>query len=291
MPGEAGEQSRGQEADGQDRAGPGEGPRSHQQNDDSCADEDPDDLRFGPRRHQRGHPEDRPQQAVGGEREPRQLHRAPRDDGDDRGPDPVERAPHPRQAAEAQVGHGDRDHHEKRRQHEREADEGGAGRLALRPAQVHGELGGEGSGRELRQREALAVLLGCEPSALLHQIALHVSDERDRSSKAGGAEPQEVEQQLAERERLTLADVDGPAHPPRREMRAWTRAPWGGLRLSFRMSTRLASRESMLVHRPLQAADLDVDLAQPSKRAGSAHVPPHPPSATVKRTPAATAFS
>jgi hypothetical protein len=52
------------------------------------------------------------------------------------------------------------------------------------------------TGHELCQRQSLLVVLIGDPVALLHEIAIHVSDERDRTTKADAAQLQEVERKL-----------------------------------------------------------------------------------------------
>ena len=69
-------------------------------------------------------------------------------------------------------------------------------------AQAHGELGGEGPGGELREGQALEVVLLGEPRAALDEIALHVADERHRPAEAEAAKVEKVANEAPGRARL-----------------------------------------------------------------------------------------
>src|SRR5437667_280699 len=71
--------------------------------------------------------------------------------------------------------------------------------------EIHGELRSQRTGHELRQRESFLVVLIGDPVTLLHQIAIHVSDQRDRTTEADAAQLQEVERKLGKRVRDTFA--------------------------------------------------------------------------------------
>src|SRR5207248_7384445 len=69
------------------------------------------------------------------------------------------------------------------------------------PAEIFRQLRCERSGLQLRERKSLEVVLPGEPAAILYEIALHVSGERNGSAKAEGAESQEVQKQVSHRAR------------------------------------------------------------------------------------------
>src|SRR5437588_5735350 len=131
---------------------------------------------------------------ISAQRHPHEFQRTAGDDGDDGGADPVEQPLHPWQTAEADVQLGQDEHHEKRGRHERDPDQRRAEHMATHPAEVDRELCRERAGGELRKGEALLVLLRVDPAALLHQVLLHVSGERNRPAEPQRAEPQEVEE-------------------------------------------------------------------------------------------------
>ncbi len=121
-----------------------------------------------------------------------ELQRRAGDDADDGSPDAIEKGLHPGKASESDVRGGDTPDHEKRGEHEENGDDRGSGDSAAHIPEIHGELRGERSGSELREREAVDVVLSRDPPALLHQIALHEPRERDGASEPGGAETQEI---------------------------------------------------------------------------------------------------
>jgi len=69
----------------------------------------------------------------------------------------------------------------------------------MNPAEVDGELGRERTRGELREREPLLVVVWRDPPTLVHDIALHVARERDRSAEPPRAELEEVENEIPER--------------------------------------------------------------------------------------------
>ena len=147
---------------------------------------------------ERAHEKQRPQQPVAAERSLHELVDAPRDDRDDGRADPVERTLHPRQAAVREVERREDEDHDERRQHERDRDERGAEHAMVEPPEVDRELCRERPGRELRQGEALLVVLQRDPSPPLDEVALHVADERDRAAESGRPEVQEVDAEIAQ---------------------------------------------------------------------------------------------
>ena len=155
--------------------------------DHAAQQEQPEDLRLGPRGDDGHHREDGPLQPVLRQRQLGQLVGGQRDDADDGGADAVERRLHPGQPAEAHVEPADGQHHDERRQDERERDQGRAAHARVDVAQADRELRGQGPGRELRERQRLHVLVLGEPPAALHQVALHVADEGDRAAEAEAA--------------------------------------------------------------------------------------------------------
>jgi hypothetical protein len=167
---------------------------------DAAREEQPRDLRLGPRRHQRAREEDRPRDAVAADGRDHELPRAPPDDGDHRGADAVEGALHPREPAVREVDRGQRQHHHERRQHERRRDQRRSERPGLQPAEPDRKLRRERPRRELGEREPFDVVALREPAALLDEVALHVADERDRAPEAEGSQAQEVAEQLGEGE-------------------------------------------------------------------------------------------
>jgi hypothetical protein len=64
---------------------------------------------------------------------------------------------------------------------------------SLHPTEVHRELRGKRTGRELGQCEAFLVFLCGDPAAPLDQVLLHVPGERNRTAEAQRAEAQEIE--------------------------------------------------------------------------------------------------
>ena len=60
-------------------------------------------------------------------------------------------------------------------------------------------MGRERAGGKLREREPLLVVVWRDPPTLVHEIALHVASERDRSAEPQRAELEEVSDELPER--------------------------------------------------------------------------------------------
>src|SRR5207247_4339375 len=105
----------------------------------------------------------------------------------------------PGQPAEPEVQRREGEYHEERRCHERDSYEGRAQDAATHPAEVDGELGCERAGGKLREREPLLVVVRRDPATLVHEVALHVTRERDRSAEPQRAELEEVEDELPAR--------------------------------------------------------------------------------------------
>src|SRR6267143_1430735 len=173
--------------------------RAHQHHGDPRGQEDPEHLLLRPGGHHRADQERSPEEEITGQRHPHQLERAAGDDGDDGRADAVEDPLHPGKAAVGYVEDGKRQHHRERRGDESDADERRAKDAGANPPQVDGELRRERSRRQLRERQALDVILAGNPAASLDQVALHVSSEGDGPTKAESAEAQEVEEELPQR--------------------------------------------------------------------------------------------
>jgi hypothetical protein len=124
-----------------------------------------------------------------------------------------------RQALVLGVDHRDGGDEHAGREHERQRDGGRAERAGLEEAEPHRELRRGRPGHRLREPEPLAVLGLGEPLALLDEIALHVPNERDRSTEPRGTEPKEVPNQTRQRPRpargpLRTAPEDPPGRRP-----------------------------------------------------------------------------
>jgi hypothetical protein len=59
-------------------------------------------------------------------------------------------------------------------------------------------LRGQWSRRELRQSKAFHVVLAADPVSRVNQVLLHVTGERNRSTKPDRTQPQEVADELDE---------------------------------------------------------------------------------------------
>jgi hypothetical protein len=195
--------------------------------------------------------------AVAPQRHAHELERAARDDGDDRGADPVEGAPHPREPAVPHVQRGEGEHHQERGQDERDGHQRRAKHARVDPAQVDRELRGERPRRELGEREPLLVVAFRDPAPALDEVALHVAGERDRPAESGGPQVEEVAHERAEAGPLRR----GPGHGWGRVGRAGTLdasdgrdAGGGGVRHQDPSGVAVRSsksvRESALVHTP-----------------------------------------
>ena len=140
-------------------------------------------LRPGGRGDDEQHGEDAPQQRIPPVDLARQLVGGDGDDGDDGGTDAVEDGLHPPEPAVGDVERGKDEHHQERGQHERHPDDGGAEHALREVADGDGELGGQRTGHDLGERQSELVLLVVDPLPALHQIALHVADQRYRPPK------------------------------------------------------------------------------------------------------------
>src|SRR5581483_1157773 len=183
----------------------------------------------------------RPRDAIAAERRAHELPRAPADDRDHGRADPVERTLHPREPAVPDVERRQREHHDERRRDERERDERRAARAGGEPAEVDRELRRERARGELREREAFAVVGLGEPAPVLDEVAMHVADERDRSTEPGRAEAEEVEGEIAQREagRYGFADrLSAGCHDFR-----FRKAPWSASKSAAPRARRSGSSE------------------------------------------------
>ena len=182
--------------------------RADQPHQHAAAQEQPDTFRFGPDGEPGCQQVDRPQQLVPADILGGELPGADRNDADHRGTDAVERSLHPWEATVAQVSPPDGHYHEKGWQDERNAGHCGAHDSVMHVPEIHRELRGQRTGHELRQRQSFLVVLVADPVALLDEIAIHVTDERDRTTKADAAELQEVARKLSERVKRSFAHCD-----------------------------------------------------------------------------------
>ena len=190
------------------RAGPGQqaaGRRLHEQHHDAAQDEQAADLGLGPHGDQGHEPAIAHSSRSAAQRQAQELPRRAHDDADHRRAHAVERRLHPAEAAVGDVDRAQRQRHQERGEDERQPDQGGARDPAVDVAQAHGELGGEGPGRELREGQALHVVLLGEPRAALDEVALHVADERHRPAEAQAAQVEEVANEAPGRPRLAHA--------------------------------------------------------------------------------------
>src|SRR5947208_13992185 len=67
------------------------------------------------------------------------------------------------------------------------------------PSEVDRELRGERPRRELRKGQSFTVILLGNPLALLNEIAMHVTDQRDRAAETESAQAQRVQDELPHR--------------------------------------------------------------------------------------------
>ena len=130
-----------------------------QQTDDAAEDEEPDKLPLGPAGHEGAREEEHPEKWIFPEGALCELVRASSDDGDDGRADAVERALHPGEAAVSEVEGREHEDHEEGRENESDRDERRAEDTVVEPAEVDRELRGKRPGGELREREALLVVL------------------------------------------------------------------------------------------------------------------------------------
>ena len=65
----------------------------------------------------------------------------------------------------------------------------------MQPADVFGQLRGEGTWTQLGERKSFEVVFLREPSPFINEISLHVPNKSDRSSKSQSAEAKKVQQQ------------------------------------------------------------------------------------------------
>ena len=99
------------------------------------------------------------------------------------------------------VHRGDRSHDQERRHDERQRNQKRAERTALQVAEPHRQLRGERPRHRLRDSQSLLVLVLAVPATRFDKIAPHVASQSDWSPEPHGAEPQEVEDESAQRSR------------------------------------------------------------------------------------------
>ena len=59
-------------------------------------------------------------------------------------------------------------------------------------AQIYGELGGEGAGREIGEGEPFAVFVFGDPTTPLDQVAVHVLNQGDRAAETSRTQIEEI---------------------------------------------------------------------------------------------------
>ncbi len=197
----------GEEPPGEERGrvpGPGEPPcpGAPHHHDEAADGKDPENLRLHPRHHRGVHRHYDPEHAVASHAGLEQLPGAARDDRDDRRTDPVEGALDPRQLAVPEIPGRQDQHHDEGGAHEGKSGKRRPRRPVASPAEVDGELCGQGPGRELGERQPFLILGGRDPLPHDDQIALDGGRQRDRSAEAEGPEAEEVSGEIAERDRL-----------------------------------------------------------------------------------------
>src|SRR5262249_16012550 len=98
---------------------------------------------------------------------------------------------------------------------------------APQQAQVDRERRGERPRRELREGEALEIVLLLDPPSPLDEVGLHVAGERDRPAKAECAEAKEVAREVTEARAagsgLHFAPCVAPSAARTPFTRSWTR--------------------------------------------------------------------
>src|SRR5206468_9238917 len=97
-----------------------------------------------------------------------------------------------------EIRHGE--HDRERRKDKGKAYGEGACRPALQVAHPHGYLRRERTRHRLPERDPIQKLVPVEPSFPLDQIALHVSNGRDRPPEAEASKPEEIPHEPAERD-------------------------------------------------------------------------------------------
>src|SRR6185312_12006089 len=90
----------------------------------------------------------------------------------------------------------DRDHHAERWDNERYADQGGAKNSVMNVSEVHRQLRSERTRHQLRQREPFFVIRLRNPTTSIDEIAVHVTDQRDRTAETQSPELQYVHDEL-----------------------------------------------------------------------------------------------
>ena len=128
-------------------------------------------------------PQDRPEQRIGLVGPARQAVRGDGDDGDDDRANAVEDRLHPGHAAVRDVRDAERQHHQERREDEREPDQRCPQHAAVEIADRHRRLRRQGAGHDLRERDRQVVGGLVDHLAILDEVAPHVSDERRRAAE------------------------------------------------------------------------------------------------------------
>ena len=113
--------------------------------------------------------------------------------------DTVEDRLHPADATVHHVERAESDDHDKGGQDEGDADERRADHSVVDETKVDRQLGRQGTRHQLGQGEPFLVVAFRDPAPLLHEVAVHVADQRDWSAEPPGAEAHHVAHQLPER--------------------------------------------------------------------------------------------
>ncbi len=136
------------------------------------------------------------------------------DEHDDHRRDPGEHRLEPRPGAVLLVEPGQPQHHEERREDERDPGEDQPLGARPHPPDVHRDLGRVGTGHEVGEADELRVLGVVDPALALDEVVTHQRDVRGRAAERGGAEAQEVGGDLAQRARARSAP-SGSSRSPR----------------------------------------------------------------------------
>ena len=160
---------------------------------------DPDDLGLGDDGDRCGDDIDHPEQLVSADALCRQLVGADGDDADDRRTNAIKDRLHPCQAAVRGISHAERQHHQERRQHERDPHQRRSQHACAHVAQINRQLRGQWAGRQLCQGESLDIIFTAHPSPFVDEVLLHVSGERNRAAESHRSQPQEVADELSQR--------------------------------------------------------------------------------------------
>ena len=167
-------------------------PRAHEQHEQTGKEKQRCELCTGPGgRNQHDH-EDRPQKGIALVCSSRQSIRGDGDDCDDERADAVEHGLHPRHPTVGDVQCAQAEDHEKRRENERQANEGRAHDAALEVTNRHGRLGGERTGHDLRKRDRQVVGGLVDQLPILDEVASHLANKRRRAAETERSEFEEI---------------------------------------------------------------------------------------------------